>query len=612
MVNPKRPNTRLFFESSLELKCLFFFGVALAVVITMSCVLYFKVTKTQIDTQNPLMGKLLSEREFLLMHLRVLLRKEATTPLSDTESNDLDDFIDSMVSQSTSINEPREKHPFSCRLIRPGNYRTNENDRPNNDFEKRLLQSCMQVPSPEEAVDQPHQIERTEKNGVYHYYQILRMDRSCLNCHRGIMGDSTVDLGSLLGIVQVTIPEPPATKEVTRLWALLLGAAVITAFLALIAFYIVIRMVISRPLRNLRLVSEAISNGDISQRADLHTGDEFEALGGAFNRMLQYLVEVQEKLQRTNKELNRNVDELATRNLQLFEMNRIKSDFMATMSHELRTPLNSILGFSEVLGGIEALSEKQKRYADNISKSGKTLLAMINNILDLAKIEAGRLEFQLSRFQIGSIVHAQCDMAKPLADKKNLDIVPEIQTDLPEMRQDAERIQQILNNLLSNAIKFTPEGGRIVVDVRKILHEPCVLHGLGSAIQTGLIAEGSEPDRIDFLQMQVIDTGVGIPREDLQVIFDKFRQASPSGHDDAMTREFTGSGLGLSIVKELCRLLEGDISVESQPGFGSTFTVILPWELNPPGRTESPMQTEIQKFAQAGTRKQPSINTENN
>lgn len=200
--------------------------------------------------------------------------------------------------------------------------------------------------------------DRIDETGNYNFYKLLRMDHSCQNCHGS---EEESELGSLLGIIHVTIPEPPSEQELTRLWALMLGAGVITAFLGLIAFYIVVRYVICRPLRKLRLVSEAISGGDIWRRprADLHTGDEFEALGIAFNRMLQYLMETQEELKETNRALETNVDVLARRNLQLFETNRIKSDFMATMSHKLRTPLNSILGFSEVLATIDTLDEKQ-------------------------------------------------------------------------------------------------------------------------------------------------------------------------------------------------------------------------------------------------------------
>jgi signal transduction histidine kinase len=255
-------------------------------------------------------------------------------------------------------------------------------------------------------------------------------------------------------------------------------------------------------------------------------------------------------------------------------MNRIKSDFLATMSHELRTPLNSILGFSDVLGSIDSLDEKQKRYVANIQKSGRMLLDMINNILDLAKIESGKMEIRLTDFPIEHVIAAQCDMARPLTEKRNIDLNTEIQPDLPPMFQDQARVQQVLNNLLSNAIKFTPEGGRILVAAQR-------------------------NDRSELI-MRVIDTGVGIAAEDQQLIFEKFRQghtAMPGG--DAMTREYSGTGLGLSIVRELCKLLGGDISVESELGTGSAFTVRLPWHLEKQPRLESPLSTSFQEFTKA-------------
>jgi signal transduction histidine kinase len=196
---------------------------------------------------------------------------------------------------------------------------------------------------------------------------------------------------------------------------------------------------------------------------------------------------------------------------------------------------------------------------------------MINDILDLAKMESGKMEVRPSEFRIEQVVGAQCDMARPLAEKKNIDLETELDLDVPPMRQDQARVQQILNNLLSNAIKFTPEGGRVTIRVRL---------------------------ENDFMLMQVDDTGVGIAEEDQQVIFEKFRQGRvgvPTG--DAMTREYSGSGLGLSIVKELCKLLGGSVSVTSELGKGSTFTVRLPWTLQDGASTEAVAGDGYMQFA---------------
>jgi signal transduction histidine kinase len=257
--------------------------------------------------------------------------------------------------------------------------------------------------------------------------------------------------------------------------------------------------------------------------------------------------------------------------MRLYELNRLKSDFLATMSHELRTPLNSIIGFSDVLDSIDSLNDKQKRYVQNIQKSGRMLLEMINDILDLAKIESGKMEVRLSDFRIEQVIGAQCDMARPLAEKKNIDLETVIEADLPELFQDQGKVQQILNNLLSNAIKFTPEGGRIVIGARRSVRGELLL--------------------------VVEDTGVGIAEEDQLAIFEKFRQGRTAlAGGDAMTREYSGTGLGLSIVKELCKLLGGEITLKSELGRGSTFTVRLPWIRADQPKLDSPLEDNMEEL----------------
>jgi signal transduction histidine kinase len=258
--------------------------------------------------------------------------------------------------------------------------------------------------------------------------------------------------------------------------------------------------------------------------------------------------------------------------MRLFELNKVKSDFLATVSHELRTPLNSILGFSDLLGDVKQLDEKQRRYAGNIERSGRQLLDMINHMLDLAKIESGRMEVRPSEFDVGVVVQTQCDLARPLSERKRIDLDCEIAPGLPPIVQDRGKIEQILNNLLSNAVKFTPDGGRIHVTARR--------------------------DRRGDLRISVADTGVGISETEQVVVFEKFRQgASVVSGGNAMTREYAGSGLGLSIVRELCRLLGGDVTLESELGRGSEFTVTLPWTVAESGQTGSSLEDELRELA---------------
>ncbi len=391
----------------------------------------------------------------------------------------------------------------------------------------------------------------------YIFYKPIRItNKQCIICHTalniGVADMAPQEIGDLVSVLKLRMPDKKTQTALTWNNAILLGTAIITAFLAVMASYLIVRYIIVKPLGHLRDVSDRISQGDLSLRAELHTGDEFERLATAFNRMLRQLATNAEELKLVNGNLNVKVDELAQANMRLYEMNRLKSDFLATMSHELRTPLNAIIGFSDVLESIASLDEKQKRYVRNIQTSGKVLLEMINDILDLAKIESGRMEVRLSDFRIEPVITAQCDMARPLTERKNIDLETELEPGLPEMFQDQAKVQQILNNLLSNAIKFTPEGGRIVVSAR------C----------------GTGP----YLVLTVTDTGVGIADEDQVAVFEKFRQGkSVLKGGDAMTREYSGTGLGLSIVKELCKLLGGEVSLESELGKGSKFTVRLPW-----------------------------------
>src|SRR5207247_9789137 len=204
---------------------------------------------------------------------------------------------------------------------------------------------------------------------------------------------------------------------------------------------------------------------ELNVRTEIQTGDEFEDLSHAFNRMLRNLVSMQDRLRKVNSDLDRKVDELAQANMALYESNRLKSDFLATMSHELRTPLNSILGFSDVLLGTDSLQDKQLRWVGNIRTSGEQLLNLINDILDLAKIEAGKMQVQVEEFSIRDVCEGLLNLFRPLAEEKNIELKEQIATDIPLLRQDPGKVQQILSNLLSNAIKFTPEGGRVLLKV---------------------------------------------------------------------------------------------------------------------------------------------------
>jgi signal transduction histidine kinase len=352
---------------------------------------------------------------------------------------------------------------------------------------------------------------------------------------------------------KVTMPYESTRESTTFIRAIVVALGMLIVAVTLFVLHTIVRHLVLYPMYHLRDVSDAITHGDTNQRATIETEDEFRELADAFNRMLRHLTETQDQIQEVNTELDTRVDQLAQLNLQLYEANRLKSDFLANMSHELRTPLNSIIGFSEVLQGIDSLNDKQRRYASNIRKSGRLLLEMINDILDLAKVEAGKMEVKSSEFELGRLVSAQCDMIQSLSEDKNISLSVDVPDNLPKAHQDPNKLGQILNNLLSNAIKFTPEGGMIKVTV-------------------------SDVDNGRF-KLLISDTGVGIAGEDQSIIFQKFRQSRKVLDGEGLTREFAGTGLGLSIVKELAKLLGGEVDFESELGRGSSFWVTLPWHL---------------------------------
>ncbi|MEM9826490.1 MAG: ATP-binding protein [Planctomycetota bacterium] len=397
------------------------------------------------------------------------------------------------------------------------------------------------------------------------YYMPIFFTPSCMTCHtagsgfsHGFAKGEDTDPQKLAAqypfrVGKVTMPYRQTYKHTSLIRAVLVALGMLIVAITLFVLHAIVRHLVLVPMYHLRDVSDQITRGQTDQRAVIETDDEFRELADAFNRMLRHMTETNDQIKNVNQELDARVDQLAQLNLQLYENNRLKSDFLANMSHELRTPLNSIIGFSEVLQGIDSLSDKQRRYASNIQKSGRLLLEMINDILDLAKVEAGKMEVRTSEFDLSRLIHAQCDMMLSLVEEKKLALEIQLPGNLRRPKQDANKLGQILNNLLSNAIKFTPEGGLITVAV----------------------AERSS----EVFEMRVSDTGVGIAEEDQNVIFEKFRQSKKVLDGDGLTREYSGTGLGLSIVKELAKLLGGEVGFESELGRGSAFWVTIPWQM---------------------------------
>ncbi|MGE3316758.1 MAG: ATP-binding protein, partial [Planctomycetaceae bacterium] len=398
-------------------------------------------------------------------------------------------------------------------------------------------------------------VDIVDAKNEYHYYMAVTAEKSCMRCHGQPHLDPQVKEGEMMGVIKIVLPLQVTKSALARNYAILLATAIVTAFLAMLALYAMVRYIIVKPVLHLKEISDEIARGTLDLRADIRTGDEFEELGHAFNRMLRHQATVQDELREVNVDLDAKVDQLAQKNLRLYEMTKLKDDFLATMSHELRTPLNSILGFSEVLAGSANLTDKQKRFLQNIQISGNNLMVIINDLLDLAKIESGKMEIQAVEFSLADLIERQIASLVLLAEKKNIELSSEIDASIPTLLQDPLKLQQILNNLLSNAIKFTPEGGRV-------------------RVRANVVDER-------FFELIVEDTGVGIPLEEQELVFEKFRQGQTlPGQRDTMTREYGGTGLGLSIVKEMSKLLGGEVLLVSEFGKGSTFTVKLPLRLD--------------------------------
>ncbi|QIR37602.1 response regulator [Tolypothrix sp. PCC 7910] len=258
------------------------------------------------------------------------------------------------------------------------------------------------------------------------------------------------------------------------------------------------------------------------------------------------------KLQQANEQLSH-------ANTELIRATRLKDEFLANMSHELRTPLNAILGMSEVLQGevFGTLNERQHRAVTTIESSGQHLLELINDILEVAKIEAGKLELEISAVLVNQICHSSLSLVRQQAIQKNIQLQTDISTTLEEIEVDERRMRQVLINLLNNAVKFTPAGGLVTLKVRLERSHPNE--------ENTLLA----PAAIAF---SVIDTGIGIAGEDIEKLFQPFVQV-----DSSLSRQYSGTGLGLTLVKQIAELHGGCVTVSSELGKGSCFTVRLPY-----------------------------------
>ncbi len=403
---------------------------------------------------------------------------------------------------------------------------------------------------------------------VFRYMIPLYMQPSCVQCHGEPKGELDIagfpkegyKVGELAGAISINVPMDNFDSNVRANIQYRLLIIGILVLIIVTSIYMLMRRLVTDPLNNLTQTAIRFGGGDLSARSTpSNMFGEMQVLAREFNSMASRLQELysalEDMVEQRTRQLSLAYEELKIKQMalhkandELSKANKYKSQFFANMSHELRTPLTAILAFAELLLNQVPgkLNHEQREYLTDIYESGHQLMAQINDILDFAKVEAGRMSLRLHWFRMEEVVESIHRMFKPITARRKLDFIIEVACDLPAIRGDQDRIRQVLINLVGNAVKFTPEGGMIAVRV-----------GFASNRQEVLI--------------EVADTGIGIRPEDQEIIFEEFIQA-----DGSSAREYPGTGLGLALAKHLVEMHGGRIWVESTIGNGSTFFVALP------------------------------------
>ncbi len=377
--------------------------------------------------------------------------------------------------------------------------------------------------------------------------------RDCYHCH----GSTKKVIGGM--IVRVGAEKVYATVAAQRnrtIFITLLGLSI-----AITLIYLMLNKLVRKPVENLAVKAKKFAEGDMSVKVEVKRQDEIGILGNTFNYMVERVSSTNKKLEEEIKRKTELLNErtrlltlLEVANRELRELDRLKSTFLANMSHELRTPMNSIIGYTDLLlDGVDGpINEEQEKSLRKIAANARHLLQLINDVLDISKIESGKMKLSPKEVDIKWLIDSVIPTFEPMIKQKNLSLNIDIAENIPFLYGDEDKLKQILINLLSNAVKFTYQGG-ITISVR--------LSDRG-------IKPGEEPI---FAEICVKDTGIGIKEEDIGKIFDKFVQA-----DLTTVRQYEGTGLGLSIARGLVALHKGVIWVESKVGEGSKFCFTIP------------------------------------
>jgi two-component system, NtrC family, sensor kinase len=369
---------------------------------------------------------------------------------------------------------------------------------------------------------------------------------------RNLRGQKALSTWATVGPVgwKVFVEQPESTAFAPVRGKIWRTALLLAAFLAVgVGLSVLLARRLVRPVKQIRTAAARIGAGAYDERIELRRRDELGGLADELNGMaasLQASVHsLERKVEERTRELQQALAELSRKGRQLEVASQHKSDFLANMSHELRTPLNAIIGFSQVLRQrlFGPINEKQEEYLDDILSSGNHLLSLINDVLDLSKVEAGQVELEVASFSLREALERGIVMVREPASKRGVAVALELAPDVNLVEGDQRRLRQVVFNLLSNAVKFTPEGGSIVVASARVDGE---------------------------VQVSVTDTGPGIVAEERERIFEEFHQT------DVGVQQREGTGLGLALSKRLVELHGGRIWVESEHGHGSCFVFTLP------------------------------------
>jgi len=430
-------------------------------------------------------------------------------------------------------------------------------------FEEKVLQKFVNDPT----ISVYWEVVSEDGIRLFRYITPMRIDETCLECHGGPAGELDISgypkegmqEGDLAGAISIIMPTASYDKAIIHNIFLQCVIFLLLIVFCITAIYFFVTKRVISPLGHLETVVKQVEKGDLNIRLNnLDAPEEIENLARHFDSMAKQLKELynslEDKVEERTLALEKANEQLKIKQAQLEKMNELlkedsqyKSDFLAMVSHELRTPLTAIIAFTDILLAQDKFKDtSEAKIITEIRQNSEILLGMINNILDLARLEVGKNPLIMEMVDLVDVINNVENVITPLARHNQIHLVARADPNLPLIQGDYEKIRRIVENLAGNAIKFTPKGGHV-------------------NISTTLAEDGRH------VLIKVQDDGIGIAPEYLPYIFEKFVQV-----DSSSSRRYKGSGLGLALAKELTELHGGVITVESELNKGSTFTVILP------------------------------------